>query len=655
MRKAKHLLASLLLVGSMVFPLVTNGEAEAAVLVNETFTGISTPANAWTSGGGGSVACLTAATVSADDSIPACDDGPIDDEGEGVLRLTPAAGFRSGFAIYNTPISTENGLKITFNMYQYGGDGADGISFFLIDGEANPTQAGANGGGLGYSRDVGNPGIVGGYVGIGFDRFGNLSHPDYGSGGTGQEPNSITVRGSEDTDYQYITRTTANGSLDGNTRSDSLRKVKIIISTNNIMSIAVDYGDGNGYQTELSGIDLDATNGENSLPATVKFGFAASTGNQNNTHEISHLLVETNTPSVSVDVSHVGDFVQGEAGQFTLTVANDDAAEATNGDITVTQTLSVGLTPTSASGTGWSCNIADQTVTCTRPGSGANALQPGSSAPAITVTAVVANNASSPLGTTATVNTPDNDSLNAEDTDTVTVLAGSYLDQDGIFNAIEDGAPNDGDGNGDGIPDSEQSTVTSFPNPITGTYAVLETDGCVSNSNVGIVTESSNAVSDADYTYPVGLMDFAVICTNPGGTATVTMYFYGTYNTSNMVVRKYNSTNGAYRTIEDAEIATVTIGGQPALKITYEITDGGGLDEDGLADGTITDPAGPAVLSASITAPGDGDSSAGAPNTGLATNAASAHYLAAIFGVSLIFYGVLAIVRTYKNRATSTS
>jgi hypothetical protein len=38
----------------------------------------------------------------------------------------------------------------------------------------------------------------------------------------------------------------------------------------------------------------------------------------------------------------------------------------------------------------------------------------------------------------------------------------------------------------------------------------------------------------------------------------------------------------------------VTIGGKTALKAVYAITDGSSLDRDGLADGNIADPVGPA-------------------------------------------------------------
>lgn len=649
MRSVNYLPACLGLLVSVALPLFTTGTAEAAALAGETFTGVSTTANAWTSGGsGGSVACLTAASSSASNSVPMCSGGPFDTDGSGVLRLTPASNTRSGFVIYNTPVSASDGLNIEFDMYQYGGTGADGISFFLIDGAASPTQPGAPGGSLGYSRnDTGTPGIVGGYVGVGFDRFGNFSSSAFGSGGPGVQANSITVRGSEGSDYAYVTRTSANSSLSGTTRSNSLRKVKINVSTGNIMSVAVDYNGGNGYETELSGIDLSTINGPGSLPANFKFGFAASTGGSTNTHEISGLTVETNPPSVGLSLSHSGNFVQGSTGQFTLTASNDSSAEATDGLITVTQTLPSGLTPTAATGTGWSCGISGQTVTCTRAGDGGNALQPGASAPNLTVTVAVANNAASSLNTSATVSTPNNDSLSSQDTDTVTVLAGSYLDDDGIYNVVEDGAPNGGDGNNDGTDDSQQDDVTSLSNPVTNTYAILETDGCFgSNSSVSAAAESANVVGDGSYTYPVGLMDFAIECLNPGDTSTVTLYFYGTYDASTMVARKYDTTKGTYQNIPGATITNVTIAGQPALKIVYQITDGGALDEDGLVDGTITDPAGPAVLGTSVTA-------AGVPDTGLPKQSMATYYAAALVGAGFIFYGTITLRRVRKSQVTT--
>src|SRR4029077_3297236 len=46
-------------------------------------------------------------------------------------------------------------------------------------------------------------------------------------------------------------------------------------------------------------------------------------------------------------------------------------------------------------------------------------------------------------------------------------------DGDGVSAAIEDAAPNAGDGNGDGIPDSIQPDVTSLPNAVEGAYVPM--------------------------------------------------------------------------------------------------------------------------------------------------------------------------------------
>lgn len=588
--KYKRLLVSLV-VFSYISTFLNTQTVSATALMDETFTGTSSAANQWISGGsGGSVACLTAGSSSTPvTSIPGCSSSAIDSDGNGYLRLTPTAGNRSGFVIYDTPVSSNEGLNIEFNMHQYGGTGADGISFFLIDGSASPTVPGAPGGSLGYSRnDGGTPGIVGGYVGVGFDRFGNFSSTQSGTGGPGALANQIVVRGSEASDYQYVTRAASNTALSNTNRTNSELGVRITISTTNIMSVAVDYG--SGYETELSGIDLEAINGTGSLPSNFKFGFAASTGGSTNTHEIRGLSVATNPPNVSVNVSNSGSFVQGLTGNFTITVSNDASAEDTAGTITVSNTLPTGLTPTGASGTGWSCSIVLQVVTCSRN----DVLTPGQSAPDISIGVNIASDAAASLDSTATVTVDNNANLSPSDTNTVTVLAGSYLDTDGIFNEEENAAPNGGDANDDGTPDSQQNEVTSLLNQITGTYAVLATTGCTGNSSVSASSVTANDATDSEYSYPVGLMDFILTCA-PGATATVNMYFYGLSH-EGLVLRKYNATNKTYTTVQGATFTNVVIGGEQATRITYDITDGGEYDDDGIVNGTIIDPAGPAVL-----------------------------------------------------------
>ncbi len=173
-------------------------------------------------------------------------------------------------------------------------------------------------------------------------------------------------------------------------------------------------------------------------------------------------------------------------------------------------------------------------------------------------------------------------------------LLGSAIpdDGDGVSAAEENGAPNGGDGNGDGIPDSEQATVTSLKNTEVSSTAYLtlaiDDADCSALSGVSI----SGAPADSGFTYPVGLLHFNAACVS-GASTTVTIYYDQDYDTSEWVARKY--INGAYTTIQDAVFVIETIGGTPVTTLIYELVDGGPLDADGVVNGVIVDPVGPAV------------------------------------------------------------
>jgi uncharacterized repeat protein (TIGR01451 family) len=102
-------------------------------------------------------------------------------------------------------------------------------------------------------------------------------------------------------------------------------------------------------------------------------------------------------PDLTIVKSHTGSFTQGDTGDtYSLVVTNSGGA-ATNGMVTVTDILPAGLTATVMSGTGWSCT--QPAGPCTR----SDALNPGASYPAITLTVNVAANAPSSVTNTATV------------------------------------------------------------------------------------------------------------------------------------------------------------------------------------------------------------------------------------------------------------
>ncbi len=200
--------------------------------------------------------------------------------------------------------------------------------------------------------------------------------------------------------------------------------------------------------------------------------------------------------------------------------------------------------------------------------------------------------------------------------------------------SVEDNAPNGGDANNDGVMDSTQPNVTSAVNPVSGKYTTLATSGCSSNASMSVGAESGNAVSDGSYSYPDGMMSFTLTCTI-GATATVHMYYYGLADSSNLVLRKYDAATKKYTTVSGATFASKTIGGQHVTEVTYTIKDGGPLDQDGMANGVIVDPAGPAVST----------TVAGAPDTGFGSPSDSGVLISVMFIVGAIVVNLGLIAR----------
>ncbi|KXK27366.1 MAG: Bacillopeptidase F precursor [candidate division WS6 bacterium OLB20] len=183
-------------------------------------------------------------------------------------------------------------------------------------------------------------------------------------------------------------------------------------------------------------------------------------------------------------------------------------------------------------------------------------------------------------------------------------LPADDADGDGIDDSVEDAGPNGGDANGDSISDSTQANVTTFVGSVSGNYVSMEST-CDTIAAADIIEETENGMDDEAFDYTAGLFDFELTCAAPGETATVTMYFFGDYDASLVTVRKFNGVNDEYLDVPGAVATNSTIGGEDVLVITFDITDGGPLDMDGTANGTIIDPTGPAF------------NTAAAPQTGL--------------------------------------
>lgn len=104
------------------------------------------------------------------------------------------------------------------------------------------------------------------------------------------------------------------------------------------------------------------------------------------------------TPDLTIAKSHSGSFQRGQPATYTLQVRNIGNGPTTAA-ATVSDVLPAGLVPTAATGTGWSCSIGAQTVSCTH----AATIAAGATAPAITLDVLVDPAAPGSLTNTATV------------------------------------------------------------------------------------------------------------------------------------------------------------------------------------------------------------------------------------------------------------
>jgi type IV pilus assembly protein PilY1 len=248
----------------------------AQTTVSEDFTGTSTTNSWWYFNG----ACLTAGSAQAAGSepsgatpghLPGCaaigpgGGGPLyyneplvggvngvntntqtlpDPAGQGALRFTngwPGGYAQNGAIVSTVPFSTGQGVSVTFKTVTYRGDsgggdhdGADGMSFYLMDATAlNPSTIngvgngdgngiGSWGGSLGYTCSNANPpfnGLIGAYLAVGIDEYGNFlnganfmpaytgSNPIWGDNtalGYGYRPNRIGLRGAGNVAWNWL-------------------------------------------------------------------------------------------------------------------------------------------------------------------------------------------------------------------------------------------------------------------------------------------------------------------------------------------------------------------------------------------------------------------------------------------------------------------
>lgn len=242
------------------------------------------------------------------------------------LRLTSASPTsQAGFALYDVAISTTQGIDISFNQAQWGGNyeniglGADGLVFFVKDAANSSNIPGASGGGLGYARNTAtggstSEGLPGALLGIGFDAQGAFDNTTsdgtdcgntFARDSTNGGANNVVIRGPGQGTSGYCMladtyRLSANSKdlllvSNPGSRSAAKRTVRVVIDS----ALKADPKVTVFYQGDQI-IQVDLPSEFNSVSA-IKVGFAAATGDVTNNNEVWGVTSAVANPEIPAD------------------------------------------------------------------------------------------------------------------------------------------------------------------------------------------------------------------------------------------------------------------------------------------------------------------------------------------------------------------
>ncbi len=317
--------------------------ALAQFKLQEAFTGTTAPG--WTLSGN---ALLTAPSI--------------DTAGQGWLRLSDTGNNEKGLAL-DTAQSFPGNVPVTvrFSYVSWGGSGADGITMFLYDSTQDMSGA-TTGGGLGYC------GGAGGFLAVALDEYGNFSNPGdkcgAASGGPGNVPDSLVLRGPVSANDQYVTGLPIAGGIDspGAGARPTPKTVLVTLTpaaTGYTVTAQLQNGSGQPFQSLFANVAFPYT-----APASLSVGFSGSTGGSTNYHELQGLVAAT-PDDLQVTMSGPATVLQGTPVSYTLTVTNSGAYPIAAADAP----LVTDSVPAAISGVSWTCAAAGG-ASCTASGSG---------------------------------------------------------------------------------------------------------------------------------------------------------------------------------------------------------------------------------------------------------------------------------------------
>ena len=174
-------------------------------------------------------------------------------------------------------------------------------------------------------------------------------------------------------------------------------------------------------------------------------------------------------------------------------------------------------------------------------------------------------------------------------------------DSDGFSDSVESGAPHNGDGNGDGVPDAQQPRVASFPNAANSRYVTLEVPEPICIAYIQTLRRPRRAEPPpAAAEFPIGFLDFSLCGLSPGGAAAATLHLpekaeFNSY-------WKYGPTPGNpaphwYEFDYDGETGAQFL---ETGEIVLHFIDGQRGDDDLQSNGRITDLGAPALTLPSL-------------------------------------------------------
>ena len=171
-------------------------------------------------------------------------------------------------------------------------------------------------------------------------------------------------------------------------------------------------------------------------------------------------------------------------------------------------------------------------------------------------------------------------------------------DGDGVPDPIEDAAPNAGDGNNDGIADSTQGNVVSFPNSVNGSYVTLVTTPSLVFNSAGDQTSvlffnPSKTIQAFNFTS--GLFGFNAVRPNTNDAGAITVEVILPEGVAPTTYYKFGPTTDNpqghwYEFMYDGETGAEINGNL----VTLHFVDGQRGDSDLAVNGVIVDPGAPA-------------------------------------------------------------